>query len=181
MFSSPLLLSSAIAQRRAQLTSPGGPLDALVRGGQKAVLQSWTIGATGVTTSLIGLGTGAGLRFGLFEALPGFTLSSIAMTPSTSFALALFSVLLASWRMQGLWTKEKKRFWRRWESVANGLETDVQNQLRRVLENGVFVTPIKAAEGIEELVLNREERIKMVERELGIALRMARDAGVLKE
>lgn len=65
--------------------------------------------------------------------------------------------------------------------MANGLETDVQNQLRRVLENGVFVTPVKAAEGIEELVLNREERIKMVERELGIALRMARDAGVLKE
>lgn len=180
MFSSPLLLSSPIAQRRSQLLSPGGPLDALVRGGQKAVFQSWLIGGTGVGISLLGLGTGAGLRLGLLEHLPGFSLSSIAMEPSTSLALALFSVLLAAWRMQGRWAKEKKRFWKRWESIANGLEEDVQVQLRNVLKQGVYITPIVASEGIDELIRKREEKIRLVEQSVGKTIRDAREIGVLE-
>lgn len=115
------LLTQPITKRRAQLLTPGGPMGMLCRRAQRSTLA--TVGLTG-STGLFSLTGGlAGSPFGAeFPA----TLQLIAMQPSTAAASFAFVSVASLWVMQSRWTRAKRRFWRDWERITDGLDDDLQ-------------------------------------------------------
>lgn len=100
-------LSSAVTHRRNQITAPGGPVDALQRRAQKAVVSSGTL-------SLASLG-GAGASQLLEYA-----------DVATNFGWAVLGVTVSAWWLQRGWEKAKKRFRRDvGERVTGGVEEDL--------------------------------------------------------
>lgn len=86
---------------------------------------------------------------------------------ATSLGLASFvSVGVLRWAV-GRWERAKGRWWDDWKRVGRAVERDVRAQAKTCLEKQVFVVPLKACEGVEELVRRREEELKEVYVRLG--------------
>lgn len=111
----PSALSHPIASRRAQLLAPGGPLDVLALRAQRLVLTSYTLAA--------GASVAAYFSAALAES---FGLAALALQPGTAGATALLAIAATAWRLQGGWTKAKRRFWKDWDRLASGLDYDLQ-------------------------------------------------------
>lgn len=115
------LLTQPILRRRKQLLLPGGPVDVLCRRAQRSVLSS--VGFTGFS-GLVTI-TGGIASTSLGESLPS-ALSLLAMQPSTAGATFALASLLSAWHLQSRWTRAKKKFWKDWEFVADGLDNDLK-------------------------------------------------------
>jgi hypothetical protein len=117
----PTLLTMPIERRRSQLLAFGGPVDVLCLRAQRCVLFTLAIvGSSGVLSIVGAIGGGP-----LAVSLPLF-LSPLAMQASTAAGTFAFASLLAVWLLQTRWTKAKKRFWRDWERIADGLDSDLR-------------------------------------------------------
>jgi hypothetical protein len=100
-------LSSAISHRRSQITAPGGPVDALQRRAQKAVVSSGTLSLA----SLGGAGASQLLEYAELASNVGW---------------AALGVTVSAWWLQRGWEKAKKRFRRDvGERVTGGVEEDL--------------------------------------------------------
>ncbi|PSR76504.1 hypothetical protein PHLCEN_2v8407 [Hermanssonia centrifuga] len=68
--------------------------------------------------------------------------------------------------MVGRWETAKKRWWRDWDRVGQGLERDLQLSLREVLTKQVAIVPTAACEGLRDLANKRKEEIDALTEEL---------------
>lgn len=120
----PDLLTRPIEERRNQLLNIGGPVDALCVKAQRGVLTTLSIIGTSGIASIVGA-----LADGPFGAgLPSIC-SSIAMDSSSAIGLFALSTTFSIWLLQSRWTRAKKRFWRDWERIADGLDADLRVSL----------------------------------------------------
>lgn len=117
------LLTRPILQRREQLLVRGGPVDVLCQRAQQAVLSS--VGITGTAAFLSTTCGVAGSSVGSGLGLPA-TLSIVALEPSTAGASFALATVFSAWLLQSRWTKAKRRFWRDWERIADGLDDDLK-------------------------------------------------------
>jgi hypothetical protein len=116
----PDLLTSPIERRRRQLLAVGGPVDALSTKAQRSVLT--TVAIVGSSGALSIVGALAGGPFGI--GLPAFC-APLAMQASTATGFFALATLSSIWLLQTRWTRAKKRFWRQWERIADGLDDDL--------------------------------------------------------
>ncbi|BGP25239.1 hypothetical protein JCM10295v2_004161 [Rhodotorula toruloides] len=118
--STPTSLSSAVTHRRNQITSPGGPVEALQRRAQKSILQSSTF-------ALSSTGFAIASELSHFAEL------------GTNFGAGLLGVTISCWWLQRRWEKAKKRFKKdAFERITGGLEEDLGVRVARVSERAAF-------------------------------------------
>ncbi|UZJ51970.1 hypothetical protein CBS101457_001290 [Exobasidium rhododendri] len=151
------LLTLPIEKRRRQLLAFGGPVDVLCLRAQRSVLFTLgIIGTTGLATIVGAIGGGP-----LGASLPIF-LSPLAMQASTAAATFAFASLFSVWLLQSRWTRAKKRFWRDWERIADGLDYDLRSNLDHVFEDVVGAQSLKGAAGLETLATKRVSELEQL-------------------
>ncbi|KAK4051356.1 hypothetical protein OIV83_002840 [Microbotryomycetes sp. JL201] len=130
-------LSSAVVNRRNQITAPGGPAETLQRRAQKAIMSSATL-----STASVGLGMG----------LQIMQVAEVA----TNVGVGLFGTTLAAWLLQHRWIKAKDRFLVDVEKrVTGGLEEDLGVATKRLLERATYKA--RTAVALSEQVLRRKQ------------------------
>ncbi|GAA5914653.1 hypothetical protein JCM6882_003591, partial [Rhodosporidiobolus microsporus] len=115
-------LSAAITHRRNQITAPGGPVDALQRRAQKAVVSSATLSAASVV---------------------GATASQVLewAEMATNVGWGALGVTVGAWWLQSGWERAKKRFRKDVkERVTGGVEEDLGVAARRLVDRALFKT-----------------------------------------
>ncbi|KAL7411413.1 hypothetical protein BDY24DRAFT_138669 [Mrakia frigida] len=142
-FPSSLLLTPLISRKNI-LLSPTGPIAALHLRAQKAVLTTYFS-----SVASVGAAYGAWLE-GVWEGATGVGVGSLGL------------VLGVRWGM-AKWEGGKRRFWRDWRRVGEGLERDLEDHLTQTARTVLLARPLAAAEGMETLVKKRRE---VVEEEL---------------
>ncbi|GAA5942942.1 hypothetical protein JCM1841_003609 [Sporobolomyces salmonicolor] len=150
-------LSASLSARRAQLSAPGGPVDALQRRAQAAVLQSATL-------SLGSIATGVGMHLAEYAEL------------ATNFGVGLLGTTVAAWVLQGRWERAKKRFRTDVEErVTGSVEEDLGLAARRLVDRSTYKARLAVSLG-EELVRQRRDDFEAFRAEL-VALEKARREG----
>jgi len=66
----------------------------------------------------------------------------------------------------GRWDKARKGWRADWGRVREAAERDVQAALDQALEKQVLIVPMQAAEGIEGIVVKRQDEIRQLRREV---------------
>ncbi|BGP00106.1 hypothetical protein RTG_00076 [Rhodotorula toruloides ATCC 204091] len=118
--STPTSLSSAVTHRRNQITSPGGPVEALQRRAQKSIIQSSTL-------ALSSAGLAVASELTAFAEL------------GTNFGAGLLGVTISCWWLQRGWEKAKKRFRKDvFERITGGVEEDLGVRAARLTERAAF-------------------------------------------
>ncbi|KAI0256400.1 hypothetical protein BJV78DRAFT_1273232 [Lactifluus subvellereus] len=133
-------------ERRLARLLDAGPTAALARGAQVLLLR--VAGSVGA-----GVGTGTGalvLAHGVGEA---------------AGAGLLVAAAGVRWAI-GRWDKVRKGWRADWGRVREAAERDVQAALDEALEKQVLIVPMQAAEGIESIVVKREDEIRQLRREV---------------
>lgn len=130
----PTSLLGPIAERRAQLLSPCGPIDQLTAGAQSAVLRAQLVAGTSYVVAAAAL-------------LRGDVLS---MSPANAAALALLGTAFSAWSVQGAWAQLKRRFWTEWERVAEATERAERTHVDAVLRDKVFGAPLYTAAALRD-------------------------------
>ena len=62
--------------------------------------------------------------------------------------------------------KARRRWWKDWARVGEGLDRDVRNALDEVIQNQVFAVPRTACNGLEELISKRRKELDAMEDDL---------------
>lgn len=152
------ILSRPIEERRKLLLAQGGPIDVLSARAQRAVLSSVTlVGGAGITSVV---GTIASSPWS--SALPA-TLSHMAMLPSTAGGLFAFATVASAWILQSRWARAKKKFWRDWESVANGLDDDLRINFHEAFRSTAAAQSHTASRELLRVAAEREEALRGIE------------------
>jgi hypothetical protein len=127
----PDLLTYPIEKRRRQLLANGGPIDVLCLRAQRTVLATiFFVGSAGIL-SLVGA-----LKGGPMGASIPDILAPLSMQATTAAGTFAFATLFSIWLLQSRWTRAKKRFWRDWERIADGLDSDLQVSTFQIYEWG---------------------------------------------
>ncbi|GAA5851649.1 hypothetical protein JCM8547_001162 [Rhodosporidiobolus lusitaniae] len=143
----PSALSASLIHRRNQITSPGGPVDALQRRAQKAVFQSGVLSLASV------LGAGASQALEWAEA-------------AVNVGYGALGVTVGAWWLQSRWEKAKKRFRKDLgERVTGGLEEDLGIAARRLVDRSLFKTRTAVALA-DELVQKKQREFEAFRTEL---------------
>ncbi|KAM0789269.1 hypothetical protein ACM66B_000111 [Microbotryomycetes sp. NB124-2] len=130
-------LSSAVVNRRNQITAPGGPAETLQRRAQRAIVSSATL-----STASVGLGL-------------GMQLMQVAEM-ATNVGVGMLGTTVAAWLLQRRWIKAKDRFLVDVEKrVTGGLEEDLGVATRRLLERATYKA--RTAVALSEQVLRRKQ------------------------
>ena len=140
----PTSLTGPIAERRAQLLSPRGPIDQLTASAQAAVLRAQMVTASSYVVSAAGLLRGDG-----FESV-------LNMSPATAAGVALLGTAFSAWSVQGAWARIKRRFWTEWERVADATERDERACVDAVLRDTVYGAPLYTAASLRDAVRVRQ-------------------------
>jgi len=85
---------------------------------------------------------------------------------TTSFGAGTLSTLIVLRWAVGRWENAQKRWWQDWRRVGEGLGRDVRKQLVKTLDEQVFTVPMKACDGLDELVGKRREELGQFDEEL---------------
>ncbi|TCD70316.1 hypothetical protein EIP91_003945 [Steccherinum ochraceum] len=110
---SPTSLTAPIHIRRVQLTYPTSTLQQTA---QRAVL--------GMGGSVLG---GIGIAWaGWADQMGLLGMFGLGLEAETAAGLGLFSAVAGVWYSIGRWDKAKKRWWRDWDRVGEGLERDLR-------------------------------------------------------
>ncbi|GAA5868104.1 hypothetical protein JCM1840_006142 [Sporobolomyces johnsonii] len=150
-------LSASLSARRAQLTAPGGPVDALQRRAQAAVAQSATLSLGSVATAL-------GMHLAEYAEL------------ATNFGVGLLGTTVAAWVLQGRWERAKRRFRTDVEErVTGGVEEDLGLAARRLVDRSTYKARLAVSLG-EELVRERRADFEAFRAEL-VGIELARREG----
>lgn len=153
------LLTKPIIIRRSQLLANGGPIDKLCTKAQSSTIK--TVGLTG-TTGMITLASGLAGSSTLGIGMPS-TFQLIAMEPLTAFATFAFASTIGAVFMQSRWSRAKRRFWREWQSVSDGLDDDLRSNVERVFDQVVAGQSRAAAEGLDRIARQNQNQLKQVQ------------------
>ncbi|KAI0690525.1 hypothetical protein BC835DRAFT_175068 [Cytidiella melzeri] len=153
-FLRPNSLTSPIHQRKAQLEYP------------LQVLHS--------TAQRVALGTGSSVMGGLGLAWAGWAehlgvlggLVGTGMETETAAGVGMLVAALGIRWMVGLWEKAKRRWWRNWDRVGEGLERDLKVTVGRTVNERVTVIPRTACDTLHHMAENRKDEIEALKEEL---------------
>ncbi|KAI0766512.1 hypothetical protein BC629DRAFT_1583679 [Irpex lacteus] len=150
----PSSLTTPIHTRKAQLTYPTQTLHS--------------------TAQSIALGTGGSVMSGLGIAWAGWAehlgivgdLVGSGMQVETAVGAGMLVCAVGVRWMVGRWERAKRRWWRDWERVGEGLERDLKATLNRTVSAQVTVIPTTASDTLEQMVKKRREEIGELKDEL---------------
>lgn len=153
------ILCRPIEERRKLLLAPGGPVDLLSARAQRAALTSTTlVGGAGFTSVV---GTIASSPWS--STLPSTLAQHMAMVPSTAGGLFAFAAVASAWILQSRWARAKRRFWRDWESVANGLDDDLRSNFQETFQRTAAAQSHTAARELLRVASEREEALRRID------------------
>lgn len=192
VFYSPVLQNS-LQQLQSSSSYPIKPNSLTAPIHSRLAQLSHPINSLHATAQQVAAGTGASVLGGLSLAWAGWAehlgaLGGIMITGmevETAVGSGLFASALGIRWMIGKWEKAKRRFWRDWDRVGQGLERDlrvsvhmerliwiflivdgVQVTLQRVISQQVVLVPTKACEGLNQLADKRKEEVAALKEEL---------------
>lgn len=156
-------LTGPLYARKMQLAYPTNMLHSTA---QRVTLGMGTSVLAGFGTAWAGWAEKLGVLGGALG--PGMELETAV---GTGMMISAFGV----WWMVGRWEKAKKKWWRDWERIGQGLERDVKAQLHKVVRENVVAVPVKTFEGLDRLVEERREEIGQLRDEVSILEDEVRD------
>ncbi|KAH8108002.1 hypothetical protein BXZ70DRAFT_1003420 [Cristinia sonorae] len=151
----PSSLTLPIYTRRTQLTYP---TNALHQSAQRAV-----VGMGGSVLS--GMGVAWAGWADQLELLGHF---SLGVGAETAAGLGMFTAVAGIWYSIGRWEKAKRRWWRDWDRVGEGLERDLRATLNQVVADQVLVVPTTACENLRDMIKKREDEVAQLKDEITI-------------
>ncbi|KAI0085183.1 hypothetical protein BDY19DRAFT_897157 [Irpex rosettiformis] len=150
----PTSLTSPIHQRKAQLVYPTQALHSTAQG--------IALGAGGSVMSGLGLAwAGWAEHLGILGDLFG-----TGLQVETAVGAGMLVTALGIRWMVGRWEKAKKKWWKDWDRIGQGLERDLKITLDRTISTQVLVVPSSAADTLEKLAKKRREEIEILKDEL---------------
>lgn len=165
------LFTKPIILRKSQLLANGGPVDKLCTKAQSSTMK--TVGLTG-TTGLITLASGLAGSSTLGIGMPA-TFQLIALQPSTAFATFAFVSTIGAAFMQSHWSRAKRRFWREWQSISDGLDDDLQSNVRKVFDEVVAAQSRTAADGLERIASDYQNQLKQTQTKVQNLIKQSSD------
>ena len=168
----PAFLTSPVHARRRQLVYPTNVLHSTA---QRVVLGMGTSVLTGFGTAWAGWAEKLGVLGGALG--PGMELE-------TAVGTGMFIGAAGVWWMVGKWEKAKRRWWKDWDRVGEGLERDLkvrfllhsisrgecshgcQAAVYRTVQEKVALIPISTCEGLNHVAETRREEIDALKDEL---------------
>ncbi|KAL4251475.1 hypothetical protein ABKN59_005735 [Abortiporus biennis] len=149
----PFSLTSPIHNRLSQLVYP---TNALHRTAQRV-----TFGMGG--SILSGFGVAWAGWAGQLGILGSF---GQGMESETALGLGLLGAVAGIRWMVGKWEKAKRKWWKDWNRVGEGLERDLKVALERTVDSQVAIIPDKASQELIILAKKRKEEIDTLKDEL---------------
>ncbi|PWN38100.1 uncharacterized protein FA14DRAFT_170834 [Meira miltonrushii] len=171
------LFTKPIILRRSQLLADGGPVDKLCTKAQSSTMK--TVGLTG-TTGLVTLASGLAGSSTLGAGMP-LTFQLIALQPSTAFASFAFVSTIGAVFMQSRWSRAKRRFWREWQSISDGLDNDLQSNVAKVFDEIVAAQSRTAADGLERIANEYQDQLDQTQTKVQNLLKQSSDIPTSQE
>ncbi|KAI0368352.1 hypothetical protein BV20DRAFT_969410 [Pilatotrama ljubarskyi] len=155
-------LTSPLHARQSQL---GFPTERLHIAAQRAVITMSGSMLSGFGVAWSGWASELGLAGGYIN---------VGMTMETALGVGMLGAVLGVRWAVGRWDKAKKRWWKDWDRVGEGLERDLKDALSRTMEQHVVLVSETACSGLEKIVAKRKaevqelkEEVQSLEAELG--------------
>ncbi|TFK44342.1 hypothetical protein BDQ12DRAFT_672816 [Crucibulum laeve] len=129
-----------------------------------------------------GVAAGAGVSWagwlgwlvGSGEGLLGF----VGLEPGTAIGVGLLSAVASVRWAVGKWEKSKKKWWKDWHRVGEGLDRDLRTTIVDVIKEKVVVVADSAASGLTAIVETRKQEIEVVHEELE---KLQHELGIIKQ
>ncbi|OSD07093.1 hypothetical protein PYCCODRAFT_1431273 [Trametes coccinea BRFM310] len=153
----PLTASALTAPLHARQSQLGFPTERLHVSAQRAVLtmSGSILGGFGVAWS--GWASELGLMGGFIN---------VGMGTETATGVGLLGAVLGVRWAVGRWEKAKKRWWKDWDRVGEGLERDLKATLTQTMDQRVVVVAEKACSGLENIASKRKAEIQQLQDEV---------------
>jgi len=90
----------------------------------------------------------------------------LGLEAETAAGLGLFTAVAGIWYSIGRWETAKRKWWRDWDRVGEGLERDLRSTLDRVVEGHVLVVPTTACSGLRSMMAKREDEVAQLKDEI---------------
>ncbi|KAI8993898.1 hypothetical protein BD414DRAFT_436199 [Trametes punicea] len=147
----PLTATALTAPLRTRQSQLGFPTECLHISAQRAVITMSGSMLGGLGVAWAGWASELGLAGGLIH---------VGMSVETAVGVGMLGAALGVRWAVGGWDKAKKRWWKDWDRVVEGLERDLKSALTRVMVERVIVIPEKACSGLESIVLKRKAEVR---------------------
>ncbi|KAI0358684.1 hypothetical protein OH77DRAFT_1449298 [Trametes cingulata] len=147
-------LTSPLHARQSQL---GFPTERLHVAAQRAVItmSGSILGGFGVAWS--GWASELGLAGGFIN---------VGMSVETALGVGMLGAVLGVRWAVGRWDKAKKRWWKDWDRVGEGLERDLKDALTRTMDQHVVLVSETACTGLEKIVAKRKAEVQELKEEV---------------
>ncbi|PIL35867.1 hypothetical protein GSI_01527 [Ganoderma sinense ZZ0214-1] len=144
----PAALTAPLHARQAQL---GFPTSRLHASAQRAVLgmSGSVLGGLGVAWA--GWATELQLLGGMID---------VGMGPETAVGVGMLGAAIGVRWAVGRWERAKRRWWKDWDRVGDGLERDLKAALAETMDSRVVAVSEEACSGLDDLVAQRKSRIE---------------------
>ncbi|KAI1795678.1 hypothetical protein LXA43DRAFT_1071995 [Ganoderma leucocontextum] len=150
----PAALTSPLHARQAQL---GFPIERLQASAQRAVLgmSGSVLGGLGVAWA--GWATELQLLGGMID---------VGMGTETAVGVGMFGAAVGVRWAVGRWERAKRRWWKDWDRVGEGLDRDLKVALTETMDARVVAVSEAACSGLEDIVAQRKLRIEELKDEV---------------
>ncbi|KAI0633523.1 hypothetical protein C8Q77DRAFT_1195377 [Trametes polyzona] len=148
------VLTSPLHARQSQL---GFPTERLHAFAQRAVLtmSGSVLGGFGVAWA--GWASDLGLAGGFFN---------VGMGAETALGVGMLGGVLGVRWAVSRWDRARKRWWKDWDRVTEGLERDLKTALTSSMDKHVTVVAESACSGLEQIVANRKTEVQELKEEV---------------
>ncbi|CDO69212.1 hypothetical protein BN946_scf185042.g114 [Trametes cinnabarina] len=153
----PVTAAALTAPLHARQSQLGFPTERLHVSAQRAVLtmSASMLGGCGVAWS------GWVNELGLFGGL-----IDVGMNTETALGVGLLGAAVGVRGAVGRWEKAKKRWWKDWDRVGEGLERDLKVTLTRTMDEHVVLVPEAACAGLEGIASKRKAEVQQLKDEV---------------
>ncbi|ORY25235.1 hypothetical protein BCR39DRAFT_544538 [Naematelia encephala] len=140
-------LTRPITARRDQLSSISGTQ--LQRSANRALLTTYSMAAAGVVSSWA-----------------AYVPPLAVLSSGSAAGLAILSVVASLALGQRLWARAQKHFWRDWSRITSMLKGDLETQFTTALDTSVLAQSREAAQGLDQLVKRRQDRLDKLQQQV---------------
>ncbi|KAL1946020.1 hypothetical protein VTO73DRAFT_2022 [Trametes versicolor] len=153
----PLTAAALTAPLYARQSQLGFPTERLHASAQRAVItmSGSVLGGFGVAWA--GWASELGLAGGLF---------SVGMGAETAMGVGMLGAAVGVRWAVSRWDSARRRWWKDWDRVGEGLERDLKAALSRTMDQHVVLVPVTACSGLEELVAKRKAEVQELKEEV---------------
>ncbi|KAH9892780.1 hypothetical protein C8Q73DRAFT_746561 [Cubamyces lactineus] len=148
------VLTAPLRSRQSQL---GFPTERLHVSAQRAVITMSGSVLGGFSVAWAGWASELGLMGGLIN---------VGMGVETAVGVGMLGAVLGVRWAVGRWDKARKRWWKDWDRIGEGLERDLKATLTRAMEQHVTLVPETACSGLEKIVTKRMAEVQELKGEV---------------